>query len=169
LDIALREEELGVIFVEDTVRDAGAIDATVDLDICTIVGLGEISREAAVVGDGQLALEEGSRDIVSLELELVAEAALDSCSDDSVEGEEEEVVISCSGVGSLSISGRRSSFHSAEAGREELELEEHEEPEEDSVWWDVGLVDECEGFVSDEHLGQFRLDSRGDSMFVIIH
>jgi hypothetical protein len=36
LDIALREEELGVIFVEDTVRDAGAIDAPVDLDICTI-------------------------------------------------------------------------------------------------------------------------------------
>ena len=35
LDIALREEELGVIFVEDTVRDAGAIDAPVDLDICT--------------------------------------------------------------------------------------------------------------------------------------
>ena len=31
LDIALREEELGVIFVEDTVRDAGAIDTTVDL------------------------------------------------------------------------------------------------------------------------------------------
>ncbi len=161
LDIALREEELGVIFVEDTVRDAGAVDATVDLDICTIVGLGEVSREAAVVGTGQLALEEGSRDIVSLELELVAEAALDSCGEDSVEGEEKEVVISCSGVGSLSISGRRSSFHSAEAGGhsleamvwEELELEEHEEPEEDSVWWDVGLVDEREGFVSDEHLG----------------
>ncbi len=54
LDIALREEELGVIFVEDTVRDAGAIDATVDLDICIIVGLGEVSREAAVVGTGSL-------------------------------------------------------------------------------------------------------------------
>jgi hypothetical protein len=161
LDIALREEELGVIFVEDTVRDAGAIDASMDLDVCTIVGLGEVSREAAVVGDGQLALEEGSRDIVSLELELVAEAALDSCSDDSVEGEEEEVVIAGSGVGSLSISGRRGSFHSAEASGhsleamvwEELELEEHEEPEEDSVWRDVGLVDEREGLVCDEHLG----------------
>ncbi len=86
LDRALREEELGVIFVEDTVRDAGAIDATVDLDICTIAGFGEVSREAAVVGNGQLALEEGSRDIVSLELKIVAEAALDSCSEDSVEG-----------------------------------------------------------------------------------
>jgi len=72
LDIALREEELGVIFVEDTVRDADAIDVTVDLDICTIVGLGEVSR-AAVVGDGQFALEEGSGDIVSLELELEGE------------------------------------------------------------------------------------------------
>ena len=86
-------------------------------------------------------------------------------------------MISRSGVGSLSISGRRSSFHSTEAGGhsleamiwEELELEEHEEPEEDSVWWDVGFVGECEGFVSDEHLRQFRLDSRGNSMFVIIH
>ena len=63
--------ELGVIFVEDTVRDAGAIDAPVDLDICTIVGLGEVSREATVVGYGQLALEESCGDIVSLELELV--------------------------------------------------------------------------------------------------
>jgi hypothetical protein len=159
LDIALREEELGVIFVEDTVRDADAIDVTVDLDIC-IVGLGEVSR-AAVVGDGQFALEEGSGDIVSLELELVAEATLDSGGEDGVEGEEEEVVIAGSGVGGLSISGRRGSFHSAEAGGhsleamvwEELELEEHEEPEEDSVWRDVGLVDEREGLVSDEHLG----------------
>jgi hypothetical protein len=131
LDIALREEELGVIFVEDTVRDAGAIDATVDLDICTIVGLGEVSREATVVGDGQF--------------------ALDGCSEDSVEGEEEEVVISCSGVGSLSISGRRSSFHSAEAGGhslkamvwKELELEEHEEPEDVG---DVSLLEDRLGF-----------------------
>ena len=161
LDIALREEELGVIFVEDTVRDAGAIDAPVDLDICTIVGLGEVSREATVVGYGQLALEESSGDIVSLELELVAEATLDSGGEDGIEGEEEEVVIAGSGVGGLSISGRRGSFHSAEAGGhslkamvwEELELEEHEEPEEDSVWRDVGLVDEREGLVSDEHLG----------------
>ena len=44
-----------------------------DLDICTIVGLGEVSREAAVVGDGQFALQEGSGDIVSLELELEGE------------------------------------------------------------------------------------------------
>jgi len=27
------------------------------------------------------------------------------------------------------------------------------------IWWDVGLVVECESFVCDEHLGQFRLDS----------
>ena len=38
LDIALEEEELGVIFVKDTVRNAGAIDATADLDIRSIVG-----------------------------------------------------------------------------------------------------------------------------------
>ena len=140
-------------------------DAAVDLDICIIVGLGEVSREAAVVGNGQFALEEGSRDIVSLELELVVEAALDSCSEDSVEGEEEEVVISCSGVGSLSISGRRSSFHSAETGghsleavvREELELQEHEEPEEDCIRWDVGLVNECEGLVFEAVILCFRV------------
>ena len=70
MDIALGDEELGVVFVKDTVRDAGAIDAAVDLDVSAIVGLGEVSREAAVVGNWQLALEEGSRDIVSLELEL---------------------------------------------------------------------------------------------------
>ena len=87
------------------------------------------------------------------------------------------MVIARRGVGSLSISGRRSSFHSAETGghplkavvREELELEEHEEPEEDCVWWDVGLVNESEGLVCDEHLCQLRLDSRSDSMLVIIH
>ena len=95
-------------------------------------------------------MEEGSRDIVSHELELVAEAALDGGGKDCVEGEEEEMVISCSGIGSLSISKRRSSFHSAEAGGnsleavvwKELELQEHEEPEEDCIRWDVGLVDE---------------------------
>ena len=116
LDIALGEEELGVIFVKDTVRDAGVIDAAVDLDISTIVGLGEVRRETTVVGDWHFALDEGSRDIVSLELELVAESALDGGGEDCVESEEEEMVISCSGVGSLSISGGRSSFHSAEAG-----------------------------------------------------
>ena len=87
------------------------------------------------------------------------------------------MVISCSGVGSLGIGGRRRSFHGAEAGGhsleavvwEELELQEHEEPEEDCIRWDVSLVDEREGLVCDEHLCQFRLDSRGDSMFVIIH
>ena len=35
---------------------------------------------------------------------------------------------------------------------EELELQEHEEPEEDCIRWDVGLVDESEGLVRDEHL-----------------
>ena len=177
LDIALREEELGVVFVKDTVRDAGAIDAAVDLDVCTIVGLGEVRRETTVVGDRQLALEEGSGDVVSLEFELVAESTLDSRGEDCVEGEEEEMVISCSCVGSLGISGRRSSFHGAKAGGhsleavvwEELELQEHEEPEEDCVWWDVGLVDEREGLVGEEHLCQFYLDSRCDSVFVIIH
>ena len=87
------------------------------------------------------------------------------------------MVISGSCVGSLGIGGRRSSFHGAKAGGhsleavvwEELELQEHEEPEEDCVWWDVGLVDEREGLVGDEHLCQFDLDSRGDSVFVILH
>jgi len=105
-------------------------------------------------------LEEGSKDIVSHELELVGEAVLDGGGEDRVEGEGEEMVISCSGVGSLSISGRRSSFHSAE---------EHEELEEDCIWWDICLVDECQGLVCDEHICQFRLDSRSDSMLVIIH
>jgi hypothetical protein len=113
LDISLGEEEPGVIFVKDTFRDAGSVDAAVDLNICTIVGLGEVSRETTVVGDGQFALEEGSRDIISHELELIAEFALDGGCEDSVESKEEEVVISCRGIGSLSISRRRSSFLSA--------------------------------------------------------
>ena len=87
------------------------------------------------------------------------------------------MVISGSSVRGLSIRRRWSDFHSAETGghplkavvREELELEEHEEPEEDCVWWDVGLVNESEGLVCDEHLCQLRLDSRSDSMLVIIH
>ena len=141
-----------------------AIDATVDLDIRSIVRLGFRSRGA------QFALEEGSRDIIAHVLELVAESALDGGGEDSVESEEEEMVISCHGIGSLSISGRRSSFHSAETGghsleavvREELELQEHEEPEEDRIWWGVGLVNECDGLVRDEHLCQFRLDSWSD-------
>ena len=66
-------------------------------------------------------MEEGSRDIVSLELELVTKSALDSGSEDCVECEEEEMVISSSRVGGLSIGGRRSSFHSAEAGGHSLE------------------------------------------------
>jgi hypothetical protein len=110
LDIALEEEELGVIFVKDTVRDAGAIDAAVDLDIRSIVGLDEVSREMAVVGDGQFALEEGSR-----------ESALDGGAEDRVKSGEEEMVISCRGIGSLSIRGRGSSFHSAETGGHSLE------------------------------------------------
>ena len=89
MDIALEEEELGVIFVKDTVRDAGSIDAAVDLDICTVVGLSEVSRETTVVEDGQFALEEVSRDIISHEFELVAESALDGGCEDSVESKEE--------------------------------------------------------------------------------
>ena len=85
LGISLGEEELGVIFVKDTVRDAGPIDAAVDLDICTIVGLSEVSRETTVVEDGQFALEEGSTDIISHEFELVAKSALDGGCEDSVE------------------------------------------------------------------------------------
>ncbi len=121
----------------------------------SVVGFGEVSRETAIVGDGQFALEEDCRDIVSHELEVVAESAVDGGGENSVEGEEVEVVISCGGVGDLGVSGGRSSFHSSETDShsleavvwEELELEEHEEPEEDCVWWNVGLVDECKALV----------------------
>ena len=73
---------------------------------------------------------------------------MDGGGEDCVESEEEEMVIFCRGIDSLSISVRRSSFHSAETGghsleavvREELELQEHEEPEEDCIRWDAGLV-----------------------------
>ena len=39
--------------------------------------------------------------------------------------------------------------------REKLELEEQEESVVDSVGWDVGLLDELEFFVSNEHLLHF--------------
>ena len=85
-------------------------------------------------------------DIVSHELELVAESALGGGGEDCVEGEEEEIVIYRGCIGSLSISVRRSSFHSAETGGHSLEA---------VVWEELEL--------------EFRLDSRGDSMLVIIH
>jgi len=62
LVVALGEEELGVIFVEDTVRDAGAIDATVDLDVRSVVGLGEVSRKTAVVENSVCLLSVTKRD-----------------------------------------------------------------------------------------------------------
>ncbi len=89
---------------------------------------------------------------------------MDGGGEDCVESEEEEMAISCRGIGSLSISGR-SSFHSAETGghsleaviKEELELQEHEEPEEDCIRWDVGLVNECEGLVLEAVILCFRV------------
>ena len=56
-------------------------------------------------------------DIVTLELDFVLVATLDSDSEDSVDGEQEEVVIASCSVRSLSFDRKRSHFHGTGASR----------------------------------------------------
>ena len=103
-----------------------------------------------LIGVGQWSIKEGSRDAFASEIELLLVAILDSSGQNSIDGEEEEVVISGSSVGGLSIVWRRSGIHSTEsAGHflegviwEELQLEKQEEAEEHCVWRNVWLVNE---------------------------
>ena len=60
-------------------------------------------------------MKEGFRDVIATEMELLLVATLDSSGQNSVYGEEEEVVISSSSVGDLSIVWRRSGIHSTES------------------------------------------------------
>ena len=118
-----------MIFIEDLVGDPSAIDAAEDLYIGISVGFTHISRELAEEGFRELALKKSSRDIVSLELELVAKSTVDGSCKDGVEGEEKEMMIPSSGVGSLSVSRWRRSFHGTKAGRHSLKAMIREELE----------------------------------------
>ena len=70
---------------------------------------------------------------------------MDSSSKDSIDGEQEEVVVTSSGISSVRINRKRIRVHGTEAGRhllkgvirEEFQLEEEEEPEEGGVGSDV--------------------------------
>ena len=87
------------------------------------------------------------------------------------------MVITCGSVGSFSVGWGRSGVHSTESSShsvkavvgEELQLEEQEEAEEDSIRRDIGLVDEVKGLIRNEHFGKFLLYRWLDGVFVIFH
>jgi hypothetical protein len=152
-----------VVVVEDLVRDARAVDAANDLDVGAAIGFREVVRESAVERDGEQDLKEGGWDVVALEFDFVLVASLNGSGEDGVDGEKEEVVITCGSIRGRCIRRRRSHFHGAEAGGhpleavvwKELELEEEEEAEERAARRDVLFVDKDEGLVRDEHLCEF--------------
>jgi hypothetical protein len=95
-----------------------------------------------------------------------------------VDSEEEEMVIASGGIGGgVASSAGDILFHGAKAGchalegvvGKELELEEQEEYVVYSVWGDVGLVDELECFVSNEHLLHLFGDSEHDRVAIADH
>ena len=71
----------------------------------------QVSGEAAVVWDGERQLEESIWDIITPYLEAVEVAAMDGCSEDGIDDEHEEVVVSSGGVHDLSVGMRGSGFH----------------------------------------------------------
>jgi len=75
----------------------------------------------AILGD-ELALEEGSRDIVAAELNEGQEVVLDGVGDDRVDGEEEEMMVTGGGVGG-GVAGSTGGvlFKGAESDRHALE------------------------------------------------
>ena len=109
-----------MIFIEDTVGYSSAVDAAMDLDECIAVWFGTIRRKAAIAGNWKCTLEEGSRNIISLEFELVTEPALDGGSKDSGHSEQKEMVITGSSVSSLSASRWRISIHGTDSGGHSL-------------------------------------------------
>ena len=153
-----------MVEVEDAVGGLGSIDTAQEFDVSVVVGSREATGEApierswAILGS-ELALEENAGDIITTELDEGQVSVLDGISDDGVNGEEEEMVISSGGVGGGMVDGAGGVlFHSAETDshahegviREELELEEQEESVVDSVGWEVGLLDELECLVSNK-------------------
>ena len=155
-----------MVEVEDAVGRLGSVDTAQEFDISVgvgsreVIGKASVERSWAILGS-ELALEESAGDIVAAELNEGQVAILDCVGDDGVDGEEEEMVISSGSVGGGIVGGAGGIlFHGAETGShalegviwEELELEEQEESVVDSVGWDVGLLDELECFVSNEHL-----------------
>ena len=115
LKVSQGEEELGMVIVKDFVRDASAVDAAEDLHVGVTIGHREVSGEAAVVWDRERQLEESIWNIISPHLEAVEVAAMDSCSEDGIDGEHEEVVVSSGSVRGLSVGRRGSGFHCAES------------------------------------------------------
>ena len=90
LEVSQGEEELGMVIVEDLVRNTGAVDAAEDLHVSVTIGLREVSGEAAIVWDGEWQLEESSWNIITPHLEAVEVATMDSCSEDGIDSEQEE-------------------------------------------------------------------------------
>ena len=80
-----------MFIVKDLVRDASAVDAAEDLHVSVTIGLREVSGEAAIVWDGEWQLEESSWNIITPHLEAVEVATMDSCSEDGIDSEQEEV------------------------------------------------------------------------------
>ena len=86
-------------------------------------------------------MEKSGWDVIAHELDFVLEATLYGCCEYSTDSEQEEVVVSGSSIRGLSIRRGRGDFHSAETGghsfeamiREELVLEEAEEPKEGGI------------------------------------
>jgi len=132
LGVAQGEEELGVVVVEDLVRDAGSVDAAEDFDVGTTIVCRKVAGESTVEGDGEQTLEEGGWNVVALEFYLVFITTLDGGCEDGVEGEQEEVMVTSGGIRGCCVGRRRSHFDRAEASghsleaviREELELQE---------------------------------------------
>ena len=92
LEVSQGEEELGMVIVEDLVRNTGAVDAAEDLHVSVTIGLREVSGEAAIVRDGERQLEESCWNIITPHLEAVEVATMDSCSEDGIDSKQEEVV-----------------------------------------------------------------------------
>jgi hypothetical protein len=115
LEVSQGEEELGVIVIKYLVRDASAVDAAEDLHVGVTIGLGEVSGEAAIVWDWERQLEESGWDIITPHLEAVEVATMDGCCEDSIDGEQEEVMVASSSVRGLSVGRRGSGFHCTES------------------------------------------------------
>ena len=95
-----------MVLVEDLVGNTSTVDAAEDLHVSVAIGLREVSGEAAIVRDGERQLEESCWNIITPHLEAVEVATMDSCSEDGIDSEQEEVVVTSGSVRCLSI-GRR--------------------------------------------------------------
>jgi hypothetical protein len=56
-----------MVFVEDPVGDASIVDTAMDLDVSIAVWFREIRRKTTITGNWEGTLEEGCRNIISLE------------------------------------------------------------------------------------------------------